>query len=146
VLSILSEEEAEDVTGLDLDGVMLRFSNLEGQNYTPESLMTYKSRLKSSIDDFNAYLSNPLTFKSRTQARERREPRAAGGTTTRPTARLPSAATTSQADVPLAGSNVLNIPLRADLLVRVHGLPYDLTSAEAKKIANVVLAMAMPSE
>jgi hypothetical protein len=148
VLGILSDDEAEDVTALDLDAVMVRFSNLEGRNYTPESLMTYKSRVKSSIEDFRSYLTNPLTFKSGTQTRERREgksngekPAGAGRSASKswPTASRP-------AEPPLVATNVLNIPLRADLTVRVHGIPFDMTPAEAKKIANVIVAMAAPVE
>ena len=35
VLGTLSNEEAQDVTVLDLDTVMRRFTNLEGKGYTP---------------------------------------------------------------------------------------------------------------
>ena len=41
-----------------------------------------------------------------------------------------------------ARSGIVPIPIRADLIVRVHGLPADLTVAEAQKIANVVQALA----
>lgn len=147
VLSILSEEEAEDVTALDLDALMLRFNNLEGRNYTPESLMTYKSRVKSSIDDFRSYLSNPLTFKSGTQARERREKRGEPDNGVKARPRHVSLVPAPRPVVaPLAAANVLNIPLRADLTVRIHGLPFNLSSGEAKKIANVILAMTAPAE
>jgi hypothetical protein len=148
VLGILSEDEAEDVTVLDIDALMQRFSNLEGKNYTPESMMTYKSRVKAAIDDFRAYLSNPLTFKPRTQARPIREPKANASTADAPTPRLRirPAPTPRPVEAPLAASNVLNIPLRSDLTVRVHGLPFDLSPGEAKKIANVILAMAAPAE
>jgi hypothetical protein len=40
--------------------------------------------------------------------------------------------------------DVLPIPIRADLTVRVHGLPFDLTQAEARKVAAVIQAMAVP--
>src|SRR5262245_8345659 len=72
VLSILSEDEAKDVTGLNLADLMVRFNNLKGQKYTPGSLNTYQSRLKSALDDFEAYLANPLAFRPNTQARERK--------------------------------------------------------------------------
>jgi hypothetical protein len=38
---------------------------------------------------------------------------------------------------------VFPIPIRPDVVVRIHGLPFDLSTAEAEKIANVVKAMAM---
>src|SRR5690606_25987085 len=72
ILEILTDDEAKDVTALDFDVLMKRFSNLEGQNYTPGSLGTYRSRLKSSLDDFASYLENPLAFRSGTQSRERK--------------------------------------------------------------------------
>lgn len=45
--------------------------------------------------------------------------------------------------VDLPNVNQLPIPLRQNLTVRVFGLPYDLTAAEAKKIANIILAHAI---
>ena len=63
VLGILSDEEADDVTALDLDQVISRFGNLHGKQYTPESLRSYRSRVKSSIEDFKRYVDNPMAFK-----------------------------------------------------------------------------------
>lgn len=40
-------------------------------------------------------------------------------------------------------SSILPIPIRADLIIHIQGLPFDLTEAEAKKIACVIQAMAM---
>jgi len=42
-------------------------------------------------------------------------------------------------------SSILPIPIRVDLTIHIQGLPFDLTEAEAKKIANVIQAMAMPA-
>jgi hypothetical protein len=39
--------------------------------------------------------------------------------------------------------SILPIPIRADLTVYIQGLPFDLTESEAKRISNVVTAMAM---
>jgi hypothetical protein len=44
---------------------------------------------------------------------------------------------------PSAGVGIIPIPIRADLTVHIQGLPFDLTSREAKKVANVILAMAL---
>lgn len=147
VLGILDDEEAEDVTKLDLDEVVHRFGNLHGQKYTPDSLRSYKSRTKSAIEDFARYLENPLAFKPGVQRREKK------GSNGAPQKRTPhlvaqSAGTSAPvterpAIVPAASSTILPIPLRADLTVHVQGLPFDLTPAEAKKIAAVIQAMAM---
>lgn len=145
VLGVLPEEEAQDVTKLDLDDVMSRFQYLEGKGYTPSSLSSYLSRVKSAVDDFEGYLENPLGFKPRVQAREKRKPerKKEGASSTR-TEQEPNVER-QVAKAPLA-SSILPIPIRADVTVFIQGLPYDLTEAEAAKIANVVRAMAVPSE
>ncbi len=140
VLSVLTDEEAQDVTKLDLDKVMRQFTNLEGKGYTPGSLTTYLSRTRSALEDFVSYLDNPLSFRPSAQSRERRS-----------TAKRETAPRASTTDVPAApptspatSANTLSIPIRPDATIIVMGLPYDLSDAEAGKIANVIRAMATP--
>ncbi len=140
VLGILNDDEAADVTTLDLDDVMRRFQNLEGRNFAPGSLRTYLSRTKSAVDDFERYLSNPLGFRPSAQSREPRaklETKVANGAAPSAERKTPSIPTAA----PMA-SNILPIPIRADTIVFVQGIPFDLTEAEAGKIANVIRAMA----
>lgn len=140
VLGILTDEEAQDVTKLDLDTVMRRFTNLEGKGYTPGSLNTYLSRLRSALEDFTAYLDNPLNFRPSAQTRERKS-----AAKKEPAARVSAAdAPAPQAAGPNVSANTLSIPIRPDTTIVVMGLPYDLTETEAGKIANVIRAMATP--
>jgi len=142
VLGILSTEEAADVTVLNLDDVMARFHNLEGKGYTPGSLSTYLSRVRSAVEDFESYLGNPLGFRPNVQSREKRkiEPKKEPLGRTTPSG-MPSAERVAPA-APLS-SSILPIPIRSDATVYIQGLPFDLTESEANKIANVVRAMAM---
>lgn len=133
VLGILSDGEAQDVTTLDLDDVMRRFNNLEGKGYTPGSLTTYLSRLRSALDDFKTYLNKPLDFRPGVQPRERRKQEH------RKEGLLPPSI-----GIPGPGPAALSIPIRPDATVIIHGLPYDLNESEAAKIANVIRAMATP--
>lgn len=147
VLSILDEQEARDVTTLNVDEVMSRFAYLQGKGYSPQSLITYKSRLKSALDDFASYITNPLAFRPNIQSRERRT-----GQVKRPTGTSKASAESFTSDTPphpasIAGSmsnSILPIPIRSDLTIYIQGLPFDLTETEAKKIASVVQAMSMP--
>lgn len=146
VLGILSEEEAEDVSKIDLDEVIRRFANLHGQGYTADSLRTYKSRTKSSIEDFLRYVENPMAFKvggPKRTPKAKRTKDAENGNVEQSNIRAPAHA---PAITPSAGSGIVPIPIRADLIVHVQGLPFDLSITEAKKIANVILAMATPTE
>jgi hypothetical protein len=148
VLGILSDEEAADVTTLDLDDVMSRFQNLEGKNYTPGSLNTYLSRLRSAVDDFSAYLENPLGFKPSVQSRERRAKSDNNKKEDTKSVEASSATTERPAQKPsiLPSATIVPIPIRADTTIYVQGIPFDLTAAEAAKIANVIRAMATPAE
>ena len=146
VLSILSEDESQDVLLLDIDHLMQRFHNLNPQQYTPESLQTYKSRMKTALEDFRAYTDNPLTFKPSGQSRvkpknngEKVGSASSTSTQTKPSADQPKYPTSH---TPMPNVSVLPIPLRADLTVQIAGLPFDLTQIEAQKIANIVLAHA----
>jgi hypothetical protein len=145
VLGILSEDEAEDVTKLDLDDVMARFNNLEGRSYTPGSLTTYLSRVRSAVDDFNSYLENPLGFKPSVQARDRRK---LEGKSKPASPKSPSEQSSAGREGlrPPLSSSILPIPIRPDVTVFVQGIPYDLTESEAAKIANVIRAMANPGQ
>jgi hypothetical protein len=142
MLGVLDPEEQEDVTQVDIDSVSKRFANLHGKRYTPKSLQVYEGRVRRSIDDFKRYLDDPSNFKvnggvARTKS---------SGVAQRQKGQEPEAAVpdtpTIVAAVGSSTATVYPIPIRADLVVRIHGLPYDLTKAEAEKIANVVKAMA----
>ena len=147
VLGILSADEAADVSKIDLEEVVRRFANLHGQGYTADSLRTYKSRTKSSIEDFLRYVDNPMAFKI---GGAKRTPRSkpTKETSSSPPKSPERSENPSPAAVatPTAGSGIVPIALRADLTVHIQGLPFDLTKREAKKVANVILAMAMDDE
>ena len=144
VLGILSNEEANDVTDIDLNSVMMRFQNLEGNKYTPSSLNTYQSRTKSALEDFAVYLKNPMAYKPNVPKRERAE---AGNSSinSSPVKRTSTGKNRAETEPPTPpGSSIMPIPIRQDVTVHIQGLPFDLTEQEAGKIANVIRAMAMP--
>lgn len=143
VLGVLDPEEQTDVTTIDLDSAMVRFINLEGRNYNTSSLNVYKSRTNAAINDFKSWLADPLAFKPHANRAD------SGGGKSKPQKRKPSAKPDtgspqrSQPSSPAPTSaNVFPIQIREDLVVRIHGLPFNLTEAEAERIANVVKAMA----
>ncbi len=141
VLGILDETEASDVSKLDLDAVMGRFHRLHGSRYTPQSLNVYKSRTKSAIQDFLRYQRDPLNFKPGVQPTQRLSERPKSSTSRD----RPAHSETSQSETveaPPAAVNILPIPIRPDLTIKVQGLPFDLTMSEASKIANVIKALA----
>jgi hypothetical protein len=148
VLGILDDSEALDVTSIDLDSLMNRFGHLQGKAYTPDSLVTYKSRVRSALDDFASYIKNPLAFKPNVQSRERKWPAVKAAPIQAKKISEDFSETPRSPPSVIAGpmaSSILPIPIRADLTIYVQGLPFDLSQAEAKKIASVIQAMANPT-
>ncbi len=148
VLSILSDLEAEDVTRLDIDDVMTKFGHLHGKKYSQGSVSTYKSRLQSSLDDFKRYLENPMGFRATRPSKDGTKVKPAKLKLRKSTTNTPPNVETHQSNaivtsMPNELVNILPIPLRSDLTIHVRGLPFDLTQAEAERIANVVKAMAV---
>lgn len=142
VFGILTPEESSDVFKIDIHQTMLRFNNLHGSKYTPGSLSTYQSRIVKALEDFDAYIKNPLGFRRTGQARER---------TAKQTPQVSPDKANLQTDPlqPQGGNNNrqespgidVPIPIRADLTVYVRGLPFNLSRNEASKIAAVVMAL-----
>ena len=42
-------------------------------------------------------------------------------------------------------AEIISIPIRPDVTVRIHGIPWDLTEAEAERLAQVMRAYANPA-
>lgn len=142
VLGILSDDEANDVFRIDLAHTMSRFSNLKGKGYTPGSLTTYQSRVKSALEDFSSYLKNPLSFRPSGQRREKESKPIPSNNSEKP--KIKTSAIREPYEniraVPISDT-ILPIAIRSDLTVYVQGLPFNLSKAEASKIAAVVMAL-----
>ncbi|MBY8826684.1 hypothetical protein [Hephaestia mangrovi] len=144
ILALLSEEEAMDVTQVDVDDLALRFGTKFGQQYDPKSVLTYKSRLRSALEDFRAYCDNPVGFRPTGRVQQRpklTKESVASKTSVTDGAEQRSAPTVVQSPV-----SVVPVAIRADVIVHIGNLPHDLTEIEARRIANVILAYAIPSD
>jgi hypothetical protein len=144
LLSILDDAESEDVTTLDLDEVATRFINKRGTEVKPDSVKVYKSRVAAAIADFKKYRADPLNFKVGTTPRPpvSARPDKNSGAFNGPSAQ-PSPAHHAPITPFVSPSEIVfPIPIRQDLIVKILGLPNDLTKLEATRIANVIHALA----
>lgn len=143
MLSVLDSSEDEDVRSLDLDEVTKRFSNKYKKKYTPTSLRVYRSRLRTSIDEFVRFTDSPASFRAAPGVKpNKKAPRPAGDAQP---ANLPvPISAVAMADAPASAYQTVNvpIPLRSSCVVTINGIPLDLTEREAQRIANVIIALA----
>jgi len=150
VLSVLDESEAQDLRAVDVDDIYERFKNLHGNDFKPDSLRVYHSRLSSAISDFLEWRSDPASFrpsvkkrrsvsrKSNIEPNREKESHQTAHNSSNTSSRTRRHSEESGISIP--------IPLRAGLMIEVSGVPDDLTRAEAKKIAAIVSAYAESTE
>jgi hypothetical protein len=141
LLGVLSDDEVKDVRELDLDEAAQRLLNLRGSEFKPESVRVYRSRVGSAVDDLVRYRRDPIAFKpagtkkSSTRAeRPARSEASTSGTTVSPALAPTDPTTISEITFP--------VPIRPGVVVRLIGVPNDLSRKEAEKIGAVVLALA----
>src|SRR5262249_4879216 len=59
ILEIEQDWEEIDLSQLDVEGLIVRFRNLKGLDYTPNSLTEYERRFKRAIEMFLKYAEDP---------------------------------------------------------------------------------------
>jgi hypothetical protein len=134
----LTEAEAEDLRRVTVDELAARCHKLQGGTVRPEVLTLYAARLREGLDDFLRYLQAPGGFAARRT--ERQPPRRRGSAQSR------DAEDAALEQLRLGETryrpDIVPVPLGPDRVVYLHGVPADLSAAEARKIARVVEALA----
>ena len=140
VLSAIGSEEKQDLRALDRDQVIQRFSNKYAKEFTPESLVTYKSRFNSVLSDFFNFKANPAGFKVGGSKKSAKESSLDGRSSVKKT----SAKNTEDLPSPPIKPNsyVLQIPLSDGTLLEIRNFPMDLKEDDAIKIAGIIKAHA----
>jgi hypothetical protein len=141
LLGALSDDEAQDVRSLDLDQVAHRFLNLRGAEFKPSSVQVYRSRLQSAIGDLVRYRQDPIGFKPVGSA-PKRNPSPRTEKSQNPDA-TPTVVVSTANEANAISEITFPIPIRTGVVVRLIGIPNDLTKKEAERISNVVLALAV---
>ncbi len=137
----LKAPERLDLRLLDVDELCLRFHKLEGSTIRPETLQLYNDRLTSGLKDFVSWTSDPAKFVS-----VEGEKSEAVEVAARDTPGQAQAREELTLDPPRSPHDIFPVPLRDDLVVYLQNVPLDMTQAEARKIAAVINALALPEE
>jgi hypothetical protein len=137
----LKSHERLDLRLLDVDELCSRFHKLQGSTIRPENLQLYNDRLSSGLKDFITWTSDPANFKSVEGEKPESVMVAARDTPGQAQAREELAL-----NPPRSPHDIFPVPLREDLVVYLQNIPLDMTMAEARKIAAVIQALALPEE
>lgn len=139
VLGILAEDEKADLSRLDLDAAIRRFGNKRAKDFNPSSLKEYGRRVRRAVELFLIWREDPANFtiktRNTTAPRKREKEPGNGGPV--------GGEATQQAPDEVAGTYRSSVPVRPGLVVTLVNIPYDLTSAEAERIAGFVKMLAL---
>lgn len=140
VVGVLSDDEKRDLSRLEIDAVIKRFTNKRAKDFNPTSLKEYGRRIKRAVELYLAWREDPANFSIKTRATSapRRKDKGPGNgdpaTREGPTDQIPD-------DTP--GTYRSSVPVRPGLVVTLVNIPNDLTSAEAERIAGFVRLLAL---
>lgn len=150
ILEVAGETEGVDLRNLDIDSLLGRFENLNRTKYSTGSMNTYKSRFRSSVTAYLAWLANEPWQPNQRTVKKRNE-KAASAVSPGSAGDETSSVKTAEGafDQPPAHDALprlvsYTVPLRPDLMVEIT-LPVDLTKADAARIAAFVDSLAFDS-
>lgn len=150
ILEMTDDAENVELRDLDVDGLLSRFENLNRTKYSSGSMNTYKSRFRSAVTAYTAWLVNePWKPNQRTVKKKDDKPASPPSEPQQmtPPAVKPADATRVQPPAHEALPRLVSytIPLRPDLMVEMT-LPVDLTKADAARIAAFVDSLAFTAD
>jgi hypothetical protein len=146
---IVEGEDSDNLKNIDLNNLIERFNHKYSHALTGASLIVYASRIRAALKNFISYADNPATFKPTSSKgkgnagmRDKRKAKT----------KIPSPSVAEQKsredNLPLSDSLFISvpIPLRKNLMIKISGIPYDLTLKEAERISAIVRGYAVSEE
>lgn len=145
ILSVLEPSEKSDLRKVNREEAVQRFVNKHSQDFHPDSLLTYQSRFNSALNDFIAYVENPMGFRPASAQRATRS----GKSNSQPDATTEPIVTSNRLEPKVEnpvsaapGLITIPVPLPDGGMAQLY-VPQKMTAADAERIAAVVKALAV---
>ena len=136
VLSVLNEDEARDVSKMDLTTVVEQYQNLHGMGVSPNTMQAYDRRVRQAVKEFMRYNEDRAGWKP--SGVQRSSSQAQSPSKRRPTSRSSSKAGVTEPASLANGFDASEIthqfPLRRDMVVTVSGIPFDVKRSEMSRL------------
>ncbi len=140
VVGVLSDDEKADLSQLELDALIKRFTNKRAKDFNPTSLKEYGRRIKRAVELYLSWREDPANFAIKTRATSAPRKKEKGSGNGDPAKREPF---TDDLPEDTAGTYRSSVPIRPGLVVTLVNIPNDLTSGEAERIAEFVRLLAL---
>jgi hypothetical protein len=133
VLGVLGDEwKVQDISAIDVEDVLHRFTNLRKKDFKPAVLEAYRARFRKALSSYNDYLRDPGGWKPSTQEKSVTSERRARSR--KPELRADVSTSESIGSAPAVGSVDYNFPLRTGVMARLV-LPSNLTKDEVNRLS-----------
>jgi len=142
VFSVLDDSERASLPLDDIDGVIRRFNNKRAREFNPASLKEYARRVKRAIEMYLRWRDDPANFSVKTRATNAGKKK---GPNEKQVERTLAKPLPEEPDLPLMSRSTgyqTAFPVRAGQVVTVSNIPYDLSTAEAERLAHFIQLLA----
>lgn len=133
LLTVVQEDEMDDVTKLDVDELAERYINATEPKPSDSSITAYKSRMESAIKKFVAYQAGEEIPYNPVDRQEEEE-------------ELVEVKQQAEEKSAVTSSYSLPVVIRPEsgTTVTISGIPTDLTSEEAERISSILKVYVRP--
>lgn len=151
VLGLLDIQEKNDLRVVDLDSVIKRFNNKRPKDLNPASLKEYGQRTRRAVEHFLRWRDDPANFSIKTRTTKKQAALSSKGqgasgreTDANPYNTHENKKGGEEREQPInADTYHTTVPIRPGLVVGITNIPYDLTKAEAERLAQFVKMLAL---
>ena len=148
VLAVMEDDEARDMSTVDLQDVVQRYQNLHGMAVNPRTLQVYDRRVRQAVTEFLRYNEDRANWKP--SAVQRSKKPAQSAKKRRPASRTPiNGGVENPESHPLdldVSKIVHSFPLRRDTIVTVSGIPFDVKRSEMSRLTAYLSNLVPHSE
>ncbi|KXK54060.1 MAG: hypothetical protein IPM61_09610 [Chlorobi bacterium] len=143
VLDVLEAKEKNDLRTADLERAIKRFNAKRGNDFNPASLKEYGQRTRRAVEHFLRWQEDPANFsvKTRVTKKQMREQ----GAEQKASALLDGIQARKR-EGERTGGYATSVPIRPGIVVELCNIPYDLTNAEAERLAQFVRMLVVEGE
>ena len=145
VLDVLDAKEKNDLRTADLERAIKRFNAKRGNDFNPASLKEYGQRTRRAVEHFLRWQDDPANFsvKTRVTKKQMREQ----GAEQKVNALLEGIQARREGERTGSGRSYdTSVPIRPGIVVELCNIPYDLTNAEAERLAQFVRMLVVEGE
>lgn len=145
VLGLIDDQEKNDLRVVDLDRVIKQFNSKRAKDFNPTSLKEYGQRTRRAVEGFLRWRDDPENFSVKTRITKKQAVLSKKQQTFKKKAVETSNEVQASREELDSNRNTYDtaFPIRPGLVVGITNIPYDLTKAEAERLAQFVKMLAL---